>query len=216
MEVIYMITIPYKSANIPAHAAISNLLFPPGWRTRAAPGSATLVVHQTCELIMRTLTLIRHAKSSREDSTLSDFERPLNKRGKNNAPLMGNLLKQQGVTFDLLVTSPALRALDTARLIAAAMQQPEQTLIEQPELYDAGVARLLEVVQRLPDSAAAVAVVAHNPGLTGLCNYLSGENIENLPTCAIASILFETDSWQAVGRDSGRLIRYEYPRKYTE
>jgi phosphohistidine phosphatase len=164
---------------------------------------------------MRTLTLIRHAKSSWNDSTLSDFDRPLNKRGQENAPMMGRLLKEQGVVFDLLVTSPALRALTTAQIIAAAMDYPEQALLKEPELYDAGIDQLLAVIHRLPDSAAAVALVAHNPGLTGLCNYLSGENIENLPTCAIASIDFEVDSWQGVWRVSGRLARYEYPRKYT-
>lgn len=165
---------------------------------------------------MRTLTLIRHAKSSWKDSTLNDFDRPLNKRGTHDAPLMGRLLHQQGIAFDLLVTSPALRALTTARLIAEALGYPERNLNIQPELYDADIKQLLAVIHRLPDQASAVGLVAHNPGLTGLCNYLSGENIENLPTCALASISFDLDSWEAVWRDSGRLVRYEYPRKYSD
>jgi phosphohistidine phosphatase len=165
---------------------------------------------------MRTLTLIRHAKSSWKDSTLNDFDRPLNKRGTHDAPLMGRLLREQGIAFDLLVTSPALRALTTARLIAEALDYPERDLSVQPELYDADIKQLLAVIHRLPDQATTVGLVAHNPGLTGLCNYLSGENIENLPTCAVAAIAFDLDNWQAVWRNSGRLVRYEYPRKYSD
>lgn len=165
---------------------------------------------------MRTLTLIRHAKSSWKDNAQKDFDRPLNKRGLQNAPMMGLLLKEQGVHFDLMVTSPAVRALSTARLIAQALGYPETSLVQEPELYDADVQHLLSAIHRLPDSATAVALVAHNPGLTGLCNYLSGENIENLPTCAVAGISFELDSWAAVWRNSGRLTRYEYPRKYSD
>lgn len=165
---------------------------------------------------MRTLTLIRHAKSSWKDTTLNDFDRPLNKRGQHNAPMMGRVLRQQGVTFDLLVTSPALRALTTAQLIAAAVGYSGQALREEPELYDADVTRLLAVIHRLPEEATAVGLVAHNPGITGLCNYLTGENIENLPTCAVAGIAFELESWAAVWRNSGRLVRYEYPRKYSD
>jgi phosphohistidine phosphatase len=165
---------------------------------------------------MRTLTLIRHAKSSWKENTLKDFDRPLNKRGQQNAPMMGAILKQQGVSFDLIVTSPAVRALSTAKLIAQPLGYPEASLVLEPQLYDADVQRLLTVIQGLPDSAVNVALVAHNPGLTGLCNYLSGEAIENLPTCAVAGITFELDSWVAVWRNSGRLVRYEYPRKYSD
>lgn len=165
---------------------------------------------------MRTLTLIRHAKSSWKDTALNDFDRPLNKRGLQNAPLMGRLLKQQGVIFDLMVASPAARALETARLIAATIGYPEDNLRQEDGMYDAGVNQLIALIHALPAEAHEVALVGHNPGMTGLCNYLTGETIDNLPTCAVAGIAFDLDSWQAVWRDSGRLIRYEYPRKYTD
>jgi phosphohistidine phosphatase len=165
---------------------------------------------------MRTLTLIRHAKSSWKDSTLDDFDRPLNRRGKDNAPMMGRLLNKAGVRFDLITTSPALRALTTARLIAAELGYPETGLLQNPRLYNASAPELLEVVHGLPEDRQEVALVAHNPGLTELCNYLCGERIDNLPTCAVASIRFDVDTWAAVYRDTGRIIRYEYPRKYTD
>lgn len=165
---------------------------------------------------MRTLTLIRHAKSSWKDSKLDDFDRPLNKRGKDNAPMMGRLLNEAGVRFDLITTSPALRALTTARLIARELGYPETRLLRNPRLYGASASRLLEIVHGLPDDQHEVALVAHNPGLTELCNYLCGERIDNLPTCAVAAIRFDIDAWAAVYRDTGQLVRYEYPRKYTD
>lgn len=165
---------------------------------------------------MRTLTLIRHAKSSWKDSSLSDFDRPLNKRGEQNAPMMGRLLKRQGTRFNLMVSSPAQRAITTARLIAAELDQPDETLLSDPRIYEADIEDLLDVVHSLPDDRENVALIGHNPGLTMFCSHLSGENIDNLPTCAVAGIAFEVDTWQAIDRDSGRLVRYEYPRKYTD
>ena len=165
---------------------------------------------------MKTLFLFRHAKSSWKDSTLSDFERPLNKRGEKTAPKMGRLLRDMGVSFELIVTSPAVRAISTARLIAGQLNYPDEALVENPRLYEATTDRLLEVVHQLPDKKVDIALVGHNPGLTDFCNYLCGEAIDNLPTCAVASIRFDADTWQAVYRDTGRLIRYEYPRKYAD
>jgi phosphohistidine phosphatase len=165
---------------------------------------------------MRTLTLIRHAKSSWNDDTLSDFDRPLNNRGRKNAPMMGRVLRDLGISFDLIVSSPALRAITTARSIAEQLGHPEDALTQDAGLYAATTAGLLQVVHQLPDESTAVALVGHNPGLTDFCNYLCGAGIENLPTCAVASIAFDLDTWKAVYRDTGRLIRYEYPRKHSD
>jgi len=166
--------------------------------------------------MQRTLTLIRHAKSSWQDAALSDFERPLNKRGRENAPLMGRRLKAWGINFDLVISSPAQRAMTTARLIMAELGCPEQLLIQAQQLYGATVNELLNVTHRLPDEKSHIALVAHNPGLTEFCNYLSGEYIANLPTCSIACITFELETWQAVFRNTGNLSRFEYPRKHTD
>ncbi|MEA2080292.1 MAG: histidine phosphatase family protein [Pseudomonadota bacterium] len=165
---------------------------------------------------MLQLTLIRHAKSSWDNPALSDFDRPLNKRGIKNAPLMGKIISKRGLVFDRIVTSPALRAITTAHLIAGKQGFPEQDIQQRDELYDASVDELLDCVHSLDNQYASIALVAHNPGLTGLCNYLSGESIANLPTCAVAVIEFDLDDWQAVYQDTGRLSLYEYPRKYTD
>jgi phosphohistidine phosphatase len=165
---------------------------------------------------MLQLTLIRHAKSSWADPELNDFDRPLNKRGKKNAPLMGKIISKRGLVFDRIVSSPALRAISTARLIAEKLGYPEQDIQQREELYDASLHDLLDSVQALENESERTALVAHNPGLTDLCNHLSGESIANLPTCAVAVIEFDLDDWRAVHRDSGRLVMYEYPRKYTD
>ncbi len=165
---------------------------------------------------MLQLTLIRHAKSSWTSGAARDFDRPLNKRGLKNAPLMGKIIRKQGLSFDRIVTSPALRAMTTANLLAEKLGYPEQEIQKLEALYGASVDELLECVHGLNSDEPRIALVAHNPGLTELCNYLSGEAIDNLPTCAVAVIEFELDDWQAVYRDTGRLALYEYPRKYTD
>jgi len=165
---------------------------------------------------MRHLTLIRHAKSSWDDAVLSDFKRPLNPRGKMNAPLMGKLFKTRGVTFDIIMSSPAVRASTTAELIAREIAYPARQIEYLDALYGAGNSTLLELVQNLPDAAQRVALVAHNPGLTEFCNALCNAGIGNLPSCAIAAIRFDVETWQAVCRGSGTLQSYEYPRRHTD
>ena len=165
---------------------------------------------------MLQLTLIRHAKSSWKDATLSDFDRPLNKRGKKNAPLMGKIIRERGLVFDQIVSSPAERAISTARMIAGELGFPEQKIQQRKALYAATMAELLGCIQSFDSQHGHIALVAHNPGLTDLCNHLSSESIFNLPTCAVATIEFELDNWRAVHQDAGRLALYEYPRKYMD
>ena len=165
---------------------------------------------------MLQLTLIRHAKSSWKNPDLTDFDRPLNKRGKKNAPLMGKIIAKRGLVFDKIISSPALRAITTARLITAKLEYPENDIQQQERLYEASLHDLVDCVQTLDNRFKSIALVAHNPGLTDLCNCLSGESFDNLPTCAVAVIAFDLDDWQAVERESGRLVLYEYPRKYTD
>lgn len=164
---------------------------------------------------MLQLTLIRHAKSSWGDALPGDYERPLNQRGLDNAPLMGRVLRELGIQFDLMVSSPALRAATTTELLAGELGYPINKIIFNKELYGADTNTLLKVVQMLPSSYTRIALVAHNPGLTEFCNYLCNADISNLPTCSAAYIRLEVDDWSAVFRDTGALEQYEYPRKHT-
>lgn len=162
---------------------------------------------------MRTLTLIRHAKSSWDNPTLRDFDRPLNARGFRDAARMGGVFREKLPRLDLMVTSPALRARTTATMLAESLEYPMDRIEVEERLYDANLSALREIVAGLDDRYAHVALVAHNPGLEQLANYL-GADVGRLQTCAAVTLEFAVDEWQAVGPDSGRQIAYEFPKKY--
>ncbi len=163
---------------------------------------------------MYVLTLIRHAKSSWDDPALADFDRPLNPRGRRHAPFMGRLLHEQGVRFDLLLSSPARRALDTAREIARQTGLPAAAIRQEPAIYEASPDTLLQVVRRLPDTAREVALVGHNPGLSLLAERLASGPVPELKTAALLRLAFDAPGWAALREGSGRLLAHEYPKKY--
>jgi len=139
---------------------------------------------------MKNLILIRHAKSKWDDATLSDRERSLSKRGKRDAPVMGQLLKEKNLSPDRILSSPAKRALKTAKLIAEAIGYPKKQIDIREEIYMQGLEALLELVSKLDDDWNRVYLTGHNPELTELANRLTGADIENVPTCGIVSVEF--------------------------
>lgn len=163
---------------------------------------------------MKNLLIIRHAKSSWDDAALADFDRPLNPRGKRDAPFMGGLLKVGGALPDRVVSSPAKRASKTARLIAEAVGYDPDAVDFRDALYLQGVPAILELVRGFDDDWNRVFLVGHNPESTALCNLLTGEEIDNIPTAGIASIEFDVDSWAHVMAGAGRLAFFEYPKRH--
>lgn len=164
---------------------------------------------------MKTLILMRHAKSSWDDPKLKDWERPLNARGQRDAPLMGSLFSSWGLAPDLLISSPAVRAEETAVRVAKALSYPEDMIRIAPALYEQGVAGILSVVQALPQNLSSVCLFGHNPDISGAVGLLSGEPASHLPTGALVSLIFAVDDWAAVMPGSGRINRYEYPKRYS-
>jgi phosphohistidine phosphatase len=163
---------------------------------------------------MKNLIVIRHAKSSWDDPALADIDRPLNKRGKRDAPLMGGILKFRELAPDRIISSPAKRARKTAKLIAAGVGCDAGTIDVRERIYMQGVPALIELVQELDDAWKRVYLVGHNPDLTELVNRLAGEGIDNIPTCGVASIEFEVDSWAHVMAGAGRLAFFDYPKRH--
>jgi len=161
---------------------------------------------------MKRLTLVRHAKSSWKDAELADFERPLTKRGKHDAPLMGKRLAARGLRPELIVSSPARRARKTAKLIAKELDLPEDRVVFEAEIYEAEPEVLLEIVHRLDDRCEQVLLVGHNPGFTELGNLLAGCDIENIPTCGVLGIDFAVGCWKEIGPGSGTMAFYDYPK----
>ncbi len=162
---------------------------------------------------MKHLTLIRHAKSSWQDSGLSDFERPLNERGRRDAPIMGQRLEAVGFRPDRLVSSSAKRALETAQTIAREIDYPTSQIETVEALYGATSSQLLEAVQQFDPQFQHVALVSHNPGLTDLCNLLSESLIDNLPTCAVVRLKLHTESWSGTAPGCASQLDLDFPKR---
>lgn len=164
---------------------------------------------------MKYLYLIRHAKSSWADAALSDFERPLNKRGKRDAPFMGKRIASYDKQPDLIVSSPAKRALKTARLIGAECGFRKNQIIIKKSLYSFSFEPIVEVVRRTEDSINTLALVGHNHGLTECAELLSSTILENVPTCGIVLIRFPLKSWNLVEAGKGTMLMFDYPKQHA-
>jgi phosphohistidine phosphatase len=164
---------------------------------------------------MKLVSLVRHAKSSWKDTQLSDFDRPLNKRGERDAPRMGRRFAAVEPAPDLILASPARRAASTAQVIAEAIGYAAERIRFDRTLYLATPAEMLGVIRGLDDDLVHIALVAHNPGLTDLCSVLSDASIQNVPTCGIVRVGLEIDSWSRVSHGCGTLLDFDYPKRDT-
>jgi len=160
---------------------------------------------------VKTLILVRHAKSSWKHPHLPDRLRPLNKRGQRDAPMMGERLAKREVDPDMVASSPATRAMATAEAIAHEIGYPEEDIRADERLYGASAFELLEIIQELGDHLDHVMLVGHNPGLTDLVNDL-GCDIDNVPTCGIVEFAFDIDFWAHVGDTDPTCVDFDYPK----
>ncbi len=169
---------------------------------------------------MKRIYLIRHAKSSWDDPEMDDFVRPLNERGKKDAPLMGKRLKEKGITPDSMISSPATRALDTCKAIAKALDYPQEKIKTDKRLYHASEEQLLKVVQELKDrpkdDEEIVLLFGHNPGLTDFVNELLNENIDNIPTCGIVATKLNIKTWKDAKFGCGQMEFFDFPKNKTD
>ena len=163
---------------------------------------------------MKNLFLTRHAKSSWSNPGLADIDRPLNERGKKAAPFMGKLIVDKGEKPELLISSPAYRALSTAIAFGEVMGLVENDIIVNRAIYGAGAQQLLELVQNQDDLHKSIMLFGHNPTFTSFVNLLTDSNLINVVTCGVVRIDFEYSSWTDIDFGSGRLAYYEYPKKY--
>lgn len=165
---------------------------------------------------MKLLTLVRHAKSSWKFPDLADRDRPLNERGRRDAPEMGRRLAALGYRPDLIVSSPANRAHTTARTIAEAIGYPLEHIDVQDAMYMAAVDDVLEIARSTSDEITRLMLVGHNPTFTELVNHLSGLELDNLPTCGIAHLRFEAHAWSAFDSGTARAADIDFPKKAGE
>jgi len=166
---------------------------------------------------MKTIILVRHAKSSWKDPSLDDFDRPLNKRGKKNAPFIGKKLKEQQVMPDLVLSSPAKRARKTAIAIAKAIDYPKKHIIFDDNLYHAGVRYLFKLVKNLDDAYETVMLFGHNPDLNKFADMsLKKNRIDNIPTAGVYCIRFDVNQWQKVKEGKGEFVFFDFPKRYKD
>ncbi|MCP4541894.1 MAG: histidine phosphatase family protein [Chloroflexi bacterium] len=162
---------------------------------------------------MKTLILIRHAKSSWKNAYLVDIDRPLNKRGKRDAPVMGKRLAEWESTPDLMISSPATRALTTAEIIAHEIEYTLEDIVVDERIYGADVADWFQIIHDLDDGWDCVMCFGHNPGITDLFNQISSYYVNNVPTCGILKLVFDVETWKDVGRVEPMDVHYDYPKK---
>ena len=164
---------------------------------------------------MKTLFLARHAKSYWKDQSLRDFDRPLNSRGKRDAPFMGEVLKDKKVIPDLIISSPAKRTKKTAIEIASKIGYSEKKILYNEELYEASSNTIIKVLNKIDEKYNSVMIFAHNPGLTLLNNHISNNYIENIPTCGIVALQLDK-KWNELGKNTCKFLYFEYPKLYLE
>jgi len=157
--------------------------------------------------------MIRHAKSSWANPLQSDFDRPLNERGSKDAPEMGTRLEKAGIQPNLIISSPAKRTKETAKIIAHKLGYEHSKIRWEEKLYHCIPAVLEEVIFEIPDSVLTVIIVAHNPGITEFVNQLSPQFFTgNMPTCAVVVATFEADTWVEFPIVKRNVILFDYPR----
>lgn len=165
---------------------------------------------------MKHLLVIRHAKSSWDNPDLQDIERPLNKRGLEDAPLMANVLKKYDLKLDKIFSSSAVRAKMTTEIFARELNVPENMIDYTDELYNASRRNILNFLKKLNDKFESIAIVGHNPGLTDLVHFLLYDFDYELPTCALVGIDLEINQWSEIKSGTGILKFFEYPKKYKQ
>ena len=162
---------------------------------------------------MKEMILVRHAKSSWSDPSLTDRERPLNKRGRRDAPVMAERLAETEAGVERLVTNPAKRARLTAEAFIETMRLEQDEVAIDEQLYMADEQDWMEVVGSQPDYLSAVAFVSHNPGLTGFLNLYLDDPLDNVPTCGVARLRFEVGGWDEIEEAMPVQVLYSIPKR---
>lgn len=161
---------------------------------------------------MKTVILVRHAKSSWANEGQPDIERPLNERGKADAPQMAKRTKEKLEKVDLFVSSPAKRAHKTAKLFAEEFGVDKEKILMVKALYEAAPEAFYSAIAELPNDAKSAALFSHNPGITEFVNSLTNVHVDNMVTCAVYAVSADTDSWSAFKDAEKSFLFFDYPK----
>lgn len=165
---------------------------------------------------MKTWVIVRHAKSSWNDPNLADVDRPLNKRGNRDAPFMAALLHGKGYQPDMLLSSPAKRALSTAYYFAEEWGIDSEFVRIEEAIYEAYPEELVALAHQFDDQWNTVFTFGHNPTITDLINRYTSDHISNVPTCGVAIIRSKIDRWKDLSSRNSKLKEYFFPKQYFD
>lgn len=165
---------------------------------------------------MKQLLLIRHAKSSWADAGMEDFERPLNERGKMDAPEIAKRLLKKNIKIDAFISSAAKRAQKTCALFMKEFNADKEKMIVKQKLYLAPPELFLRCITAIDDEYNTIAVFAHNPGITEFANTLTTVRVDDMPTCSVYAISIDTDKWSNFSNAKKQFWFFEYPKKSKE
>ena len=163
---------------------------------------------------MKEILLVRHAKSDWGHEFLHDIDRPLNRRGYEDAYRMSIAFKKKYKLPDLLISSTATRAISTAFIFARTFQFPEKNVLLNQSIYESSESNLLEIISSLQQEVTSIMLFGHNPGLTNLINKISDMELVNLPTCGIVSLSFESEHWKNITKQTGHFSFSEFPKDF--
>jgi phosphohistidine phosphatase len=161
--------------------------------------------------VAKTILLVRHAKSSWDSDNIADFDRPLNERGKRDAPEMARRLKKKQ-QIDLFISSPAKRAKRTAEYFAREFNIDEDKILFRPRLYHAASLDFIDTIRELDDEFTQVAIFSHNPGITDFASSLTATRIDNMPTCAFIAFRIQADRWAEFDKAEKSFLYFDYPK----
>lgn len=162
---------------------------------------------------MKTLFLVRHAKSSWDNPDLDDFHRPLNERGVRDAPRMGKRLKEREITPGIILSSPAVRAVTTCEVVIQILGCALSQIKIEKRIYHASEDEMYAIVGEIPDKHESAMIFGHNPGFTDFANSLTDEFIQNVPTCGVVCVRSEIKSWGDIQPGCGKLEFFDFPKK---
>lgn len=165
------------------------------------------------KLAMLKLYLIRHAKSSWTDQNLSDFDRPLNKRGRNAAPIMANRLIKESEIPGIIYSSPAQRAKETVYSFCHQLNIDESKINFNEDIYEASIRNIISIIEKTDSSHKTVWLFGHNPSIGYSGNYFCNNWNAHVPTCGIVGIEFDVDHWMEISKDSGIVTYFDFPKK---
>jgi phosphohistidine phosphatase len=161
---------------------------------------------------MKHLLLMRHSKSAWDEPNITDFDRSLNERGRKDAPEMGSRIKHYPFKPDLIISSPAKRAIKTAKTVAEVLHYPEKKIELESDIYEATIEDVCRIIRQVEDNVNSLMIVGHNPTFTGMIGYLTHHFIDNLPTSGVALIELNIDTWKQLKANSGKLLWLDYPK----